>query len=198
MRASWITGTGLAAAVLVLSACAREDAGATTAEHARKTALTLFVVRHAESYRSVKPRPDFPAEKLDSLTPNGRAAAAAVGAVLKGKGVAAVVASPTGRTRQTAAAIAAALGLGKPAEDAVFLPVRDEQALARVLAAVSALARKHAGRAVVVVTHGPTCAALIKKASGAPQSVNTGSISEIVVTPGGWKLARAGWVPPVQ
>lgn len=73
--------------------------------------LRVYIVRHGEAYKNVPHLEDTPAEKLDSLTPRGLKQAAAAGRFLKGKGVVAVIASPTGRTRQTADTIGEALGL---------------------------------------------------------------------------------------
>lgn len=67
--------------------------------------LRVYLVRHGEAYRNVPHPADMPEQKLDSLTPRGLTQAAGAGKILKGKGVVAVIASPTGRTRQTAAAI---------------------------------------------------------------------------------------------
>ncbi len=76
--------------------------------------LQLYIVRHAESYKNVMHLPGTSKEKLDSLIPKGQMQAASIGKHLKDKGVVAVIASPTGRTRQRADAIGKALGLDKP------------------------------------------------------------------------------------
>lgn len=73
--------------------------------------LRVYVVRHGESYKNIPHPADTPQEKLDSLTPKGLKQAASVGKYLKDKAVVAVIASPTGRTRQTADVIGEALGL---------------------------------------------------------------------------------------
>ena len=85
----------------------------------------LLVVRHGEAYSNLPNLPDMPREKLDSLTPKGVADATAAGGVSKRHPVATVVASPTGRTRETAAIIAREVGLvGGTAEDAAFASVK--------------------------------------------------------------------------
>ena len=73
--------------------------------------LRVYLVRHAEAYKNVLHMPGTPDEKLDSLTSKGQMQAASVGIFLKGKGIVAVITSPTGRTRETADAIGEALGL---------------------------------------------------------------------------------------
>lgn len=73
--------------------------------------LRVYIVRHGEAYKNVPHPSDTPREKLDSLTPKGLRQAAAAGKYLEDKAVVAVVASPTGRTRQTADAIGEAIGL---------------------------------------------------------------------------------------
>lgn len=93
-----------------------------SAQSSRDT--VLLVVRHGEAYSNLPNPPDMPREKLDSLTPRGIAEATAAGAVSKRHPVAAVVASPTGRTRETAAVIAMEAGLADViAQDAAFASV---------------------------------------------------------------------------
>lgn len=88
--------------------------------------LHIYVVRHGEAYRNIPHPADTPEEKLDSLTPRGLQQAATAGNFLKDKGVVAVIASPTGRTRQTADAIGEALGLTRHyLEDKAFAPLRE-------------------------------------------------------------------------
>lgn len=68
-------------------------------------ASQLCVVRHAESYKNLpEPPGDLDAGQLDALTPAGRDRARAIAEELP-KNVARVWASPTGRTRETAAAL---------------------------------------------------------------------------------------------
>ena len=88
--------------------------------------LRIYVVRHGEAYRNIPHPADTPEEKLDSLPPRGLQQAATAGRFLKDKGVVAVIASPTGRTRQTTDAIGQALGLTRHyLEDKAFAPLRE-------------------------------------------------------------------------
>ncbi len=88
--------------------------------------LRIYVVRHGEAYRNVPHPADTPDEKLDSLTPKGLQQAASVGNFLRDKEVVAVIASPTGRTRQTADAIGEALGLARHySQDKSFASLRE-------------------------------------------------------------------------
>lgn len=93
---------------LVSSGCAPAPPQKTTAEPG---VLTLFIVRHAEAYQNLLFHSHMPKEKQDSLTPDGLKQARRVGEYLKEKNIAAVVASPTGRTRQTARIISEEVGL---------------------------------------------------------------------------------------
>ena len=87
--------------------------------------LRIYIVRHGQAYRNVPHPGDTPEQKLDSLTPKGLAQAATAGKFLKAKGVVAVIASPTGRTRQTAEAITEALGLQEGySQDAAFASLK--------------------------------------------------------------------------
>ena len=88
--------------------------------------LRIYIVRHGEAYRNIPHPADTPEEKLDSLTPKGLQQAAAAGSFLKDKGVVAVIASPTGRTQQTADAVGQAIGLTRHyLEDKAFAPLRE-------------------------------------------------------------------------
>lgn len=71
----------------------------------------VFIVRHAEAYKNLPVRVPMSREKQDSLTPEGFKQAKKTGEYLKNRDVAVVVASPTGRTRQTAHIIAQEIGL---------------------------------------------------------------------------------------
>lgn len=84
----------------------------------------LLVVRHGEAYSNLPHPPAAPPASLDTLTPRGVAEATAAAVVAKRYHVAAVVASPTGRTRETAAIIAREVNLeGSPAEDGALASV---------------------------------------------------------------------------
>lgn len=191
----------------------------------------LLVVRHGEAYSNLPTPPSMSREQLDSLTPKGVTEAAAAGTLAKQYLVAAVVTSPTGRTRQTAAIIAEEVGFAEGvAEDAAFASVkmgtmpdgktttwewrfaewqagRDPQpvggesladAAGRAVRAVQALVARHAGKAVVVVTHSDIVAALIGQEVGTPieqryakHTVPTGAVREITVGADGvWKLVQ--------
>jgi probable phosphoglycerate mutase len=177
-----------------------------TATHAQVPAaatkpapMRVLLIRHASSWKNVpsaqRPHPMSAAE-LDSLTPQGRARAEAIGRLLVGKGVVAVHASPAQRAQQTAAAIAAALGLGEPITNQAFRPLdtgsnataargttrmknwkggRDPRppsgeslgdGQTRASNALAELAKQHAGETIVVVTHGEIASSLITQAAG--------------------------------
>lgn len=162
-------------------------------------AARVYVIRHANAWKNVpaakRPRAMSAAE-LDSLTPGGLAKAEQVGASLRGKGIAAVYCSPARRARQTAEAIAKALGLEAPIADEAFRTLdtgsdpaassgtarmrnwktgKDPQpaggeslhdGFARASAKIGALEKQYAGKAVAVVTHGEIAASLLADAAG--------------------------------
>jgi probable phosphoglycerate mutase len=70
--------------------------------------VRVYLVRHAEAFSNLTPLPDMPEKEMDALTDKGKLQAAAAAEALKAAPVSAVLHSPTNRTRQTAAAIAAA------------------------------------------------------------------------------------------
>jgi len=72
--------------------------------------LRVYLVGHGAAYRNVPHPADMTAQKLDSLRPSGLEQAAEAGQILRGKAISAMIASPTGQTRQTAEAITEALG----------------------------------------------------------------------------------------
>lgn len=161
--------------------------------------LRVYVIRHANAWKNVpaaqRPRAMSTAE-LDALTPAGLAKAERVGASLRGKEIVAVYSSPARRARQTAEAIAKALGLEAPIVDEAFRTLdtgsdratssgtarmrnwkagKDPQPAGgeslhdgfdRASAKLAALAQQHAGRAVAVVTHGEIAASLLANAAG--------------------------------
>jgi len=136
------------------------------------------------------------ADELDALTPMGLARAEALAKELAGRDVVAVYSSPARRAQQTAAAIAQSLGLGAAIVSESFRTLdsgsderlasgsarmknwtagRDPRpeggesladGYARAASAVAELATKHAGHAVVVVTHGEIASSLLTKAAG--------------------------------
>jgi broad specificity phosphatase PhoE len=81
----------------------------------------IFVVRHGEAYKNLPFHSHMSKEKQDSLTPDGLKQARRAGKSLKDKNIVGVVASPTGRTRETARIIAQEVGLkGVFSEDPAF------------------------------------------------------------------------------
>lgn len=134
----------------------------------------IYLVRHAHA--STKP-----GEKR-ALSPQGRAGAEHLAALLRQRPIVAVYSSPSRRARQTMKPLAKALGLpleehddlrerklsGEPVTDHAAavaaswahpdraLPGGEPNTVAqrRGVAAVEALARRHAGRQIAVGTHG--------------------------------------------
>lgn len=198
-------------AVLLIAALAMLSGARAFAEDAAAPeaapVFKLFVVRHCEAWKNVDPPPGTPKEKLDSLTEKGLAQAEALGAALKEKAIAAVVTSPTGRTKQTAEPIGKAAGLEPPfTEDAALAPVSGEvsyaDAIKRAKALVQALAAKHPGKAAVVVTHGDIAPGLLGEGRGTEldkraekHEVPTGSYSEIEIAGDTWTLKSQGVMP---
>ena len=112
----------------VLSVCAWVVSGPSAQGAAQGTESiysTVFIVRHAEAYKNVSHPPDMPKEKLDSLTPRGIEQARKTGVLLKGKNISLIIASPTGRTRETARIIGEEIGLkGAFSEDRAFASMK--------------------------------------------------------------------------
>lgn len=200
-----------------------------------KVILRVYIVRHAEAYKNVPHLPSTCEEKLDSLTPKGHMQAASIGKFLGGKGVVAVVTSPTGRTREIADAIGEALGLDKRySEDKAFASLRKGKmpngkpvswswrkkhwkadhdprpeggesladGAARTMGAINQLAKEYPSKAVVIISHGDICAALLGQAENTSipkrhelHDVATGSVSEIIITDSGWYLLSQGVSP---
>lgn len=79
----------------------------------KSSQLTVYVVRHAESFKNINPVPDMPKEKLDSLTPKGVQQASEIGKALKNADIVAIYTSPTGRTKETGQIIGKALASHK-------------------------------------------------------------------------------------
>jgi probable phosphoglycerate mutase len=143
----------------------------------------------------LRPKP-MSTEELDALTPKGLARAEELGNSLAGHAVVAVYTSPARRAQQTAAAIAKALGLGAPIVSESFRtldtgsdpnaasgsarmknwkakkdprPTGGESLAdgnARASTAIVELTTKHAGHAIVIVTHGEIASSLLTKAAG--------------------------------
>jgi len=97
---------------LLISACTSTPVGEGQAEWAEPDYARVFLVRHAE-----KEKGDDPA-----LTADGAARAKALAERLESEGVTEIWSTRTNRTEQTAAPIAAALGLPVQTYDASTLP----------------------------------------------------------------------------
>jgi probable phosphoglycerate mutase len=103
---------GLSLAILLSAApaVASEAPGPAGIGRVPEHALRAYLVRHGQSFSNLKPLPALSAAELDRLTELGRLQSRAAGVALRGCGVAAIVSSPRGRTRETAEQIRAALG----------------------------------------------------------------------------------------
>ena len=92
MNARSFTSPCLAALLVLGAACSGTDTAKTEkAQLPAKTTVCVFIVRHAEAYKNLPDTSGMSKEKLDSLTPRGEEQAAAAGAYLRDKGVAAVI-----------------------------------------------------------------------------------------------------------
>ena len=115
MHSNLLRKAGILIFCLLLSGCVEEKTNEQPIGKAEsRTALRVFVIRHAEAFKNLPHPAEMSEEKLDSLTPKGIEQALAAGRLLKDKGVVAVIASPTRRTRQTAEEIAKSIGLTNP------------------------------------------------------------------------------------
>jgi phosphohistidine phosphatase len=115
--------------------------------------MRVYVVRHAEA------APGSP-DELRPLTPAGREAARALGERLAAEGrVDAVLSSPLLRARETAEAIAQAVGAGVEATELLAPGATD----AALLAAVAGR-----GETVVCVGHQPDCGRIAAALGGGP------------------------------
>ncbi len=132
---------------LLASASVASVAQAQAAPHG---VTTIILVRHAE--KAAEPATDPP------LTSAGTARAAALIELVRDAGVNAIVSTQYQRTRQTAAPLAAKLGL--------TTEVIEARNSARVTA--DSILARHRGHTVVVVGHSNTVPALVA-AFGAPQ-----------------------------
>lgn len=197
-----------------------EEAAPAGAAPAPASEATLFVIRHAQALKNVAHPPDTPPEQLDALTPTGEEQARALGAALQGRGVTRVLTSPAGRARETAARVAAALGLevevaaglaelarggaAGPTGPSMMAAAAGGESLAegvaRALAAIEPALQP--GEGVVVVTHGDIAAGLIGHAAGTPPAESwpkheppTGSLSELRRDGQTWRLGPLGVTP---
>lgn len=178
-----------AACLLALSACASPEA---TPQGA---VATVVLVRHAQAVKNVDHAPDLTEEQLDVLTPLGREQAQALARELAtgGATVDRVLCSPTGRTRETAAAIAAAAGV-TVVESASFssFPSESVDDARRALAALDG----YEGT-TVVVTHGDVIAALTGEVAGtspaerwARHEIPAAATVSLERRDGAWRVAR--------
>ena len=164
--------------------------GAQLAEVPNEAHATICVVRHAEAFKNLDPRPEMSAEQLDSLTPAGEAQALALVDVLPRIDASTWVASsPTGRTQATAALLApdaeiivdvrlrsldgtmswddrvAAWSAGQDPRPADGESLADGQA--RVLALLDDVRAETSGDGVaVIVTHGDIAALVLGELRG--------------------------------
>jgi broad specificity phosphatase PhoE len=113
----------LSAAVLAAGApAAAQDALAGLPE-LQSGAVRVYLVRHGQALSNLDPTPQLSAAELDHLTPLGAKQSDAVGRALVGRGVASVFSSPATRARETADALARALGAGPPAVEPRLRPL---------------------------------------------------------------------------
>lgn len=125
--------------------------------------MRVFLVRHAEA---VPGEPD----ALRPLSPGGRDAARALGAMLAGEGLDAVVSSPLRRARETAEAVAEAAGLTAETHEglgpgASGTSLRD---------AVSGR-----GDTVAAVGHQPDCGDIVEELTGERRAFAPGAYVEL-------------------
>ena len=133
---------------LVLSlACAAGLLAAAPAPASAAAPTVVLLVRHAEKATGDNP----------VLTPAGEQRAQALVHVLKDAGLKAIYSTPYRRTQQTAAPLAARLGLPVTVRDA------DEKSAA---AFIRELVRTHAGSTVLVVGHSNTLPSLAEALTG--------------------------------
>src|SRR5581483_1586914 len=103
-------------------------------------------------------------DQLDALTPKGRDEIAAVASELAPFGPKALIASPLGRTRESAALIAKTLRL-EPRVEAALATLEAGQTPDRALAFVKGLGGPGP---IVLVTHGDIIAAVLGEAAKTP------------------------------
>jgi phosphohistidine phosphatase len=125
--------------------------------------VRLFVVRHAEA------APGEP-DELRPLTDAGRAVARALGERLAGEQVDAVLSSPLLRARETAAAIARAVGV-EPEPDERLAPGASAADLREAIAG--------RGATIVAVGHQPDCSEIVLMLAGRVQAFAPGSLAEV-------------------
>jgi len=184
---------------LILFGCA-SHCEPTTAPMASQ-AVQVYLVRHARAYRNEPHPADMTAEQLDSLTPHGIAQAKEAGESLVKKHIVAVYASPTHRTMQTGQIIAEKAHAPPAVESAAFGPMTATElpsaGLKRALEGIDQLARRHAGQAIVIVTHGDIAPLLIGEARGTPieqrmkeDTIEPGKVMHLVWENGRLRMPR--------
>jgi broad specificity phosphatase PhoE len=116
-----------AGALLVLGGFASVPAGAQDAlaqlPELQSGAVRVYLVRHGQALSNLDPTPQLSAAELDHLTPLGTKQSEAVGRALGGRGVVSVYSSPAVRARETADALARALGVRSPAVEPRLRPL---------------------------------------------------------------------------
>ena len=125
--------------------------------------MRVFLVRHAEA---VPGEPD----ALRPLTPAGRDAARALGAMLAGEGLDAVVSSPLRRARETAEAVAEATGLTAETHEGLG-PGATGTSLRDAVAG--------RGDTVVAVGHQPDCGDIVEELTGERRAFAPGAYAEL-------------------
>jgi probable phosphoglycerate mutase len=113
---------GLAVGVAAAPSARADDALAALPEM-HSGALRVYLVRHGQALSNLDPAPDLPPDELDHLTDLGRRQSEAIGRALAGRAVSAVLTSPASRARETAEAVARALGLPAPAVEERLAPL---------------------------------------------------------------------------
>jgi broad specificity phosphatase PhoE len=183
----------LAVLASVLSACATPSAAGRVADPRqglRDPSSLLCVVRHAQAHKNLDPPPAMTAAQLDSLTAVGVAQVEHLRLALPA-GVAIVLASPTGRTVQTAELLGLPMsvevapelsslrgGLPLAARQQAWASGEDPRpaggetladGAARATAVIDRLRRELApGSHAVAVTHGDIAPVLIGELAGTP------------------------------
>ncbi len=121
-------------------------------------ATTIYLVRHAHAITA-------PGEKR-ALSPQGRAGAEHVAALLRERPIVAIYSSPSRRVRQTLKPLAQALGLAIEEHDELREPghsaAPDAEAQRRAVALITTLAHRHAGQQIAVGTHGNLLALILQ------------------------------------
>jgi len=86
-------------------------------------AVRVYLIRHGQALSNLDPAPRVSAAELDHLTPLGTKQSEAAGRTLAGRNVAAVFSSPASRARESADAVARALGVAAPTVETRLRPL---------------------------------------------------------------------------